>query len=695
MGDVAAFVAQIQGLREPNAGAIRALAKDAQNFPNSVEVIADVLEQKVQKTKEEKALLAAWYLIDAMAKTTKFGRSRIAPALKDTIVRLASEFIPWGNADMAGKYSKLVDTWRSLFGDESVERILSARDKAAPLPPRPAPEPPRAPAKEAPIGEYPEPPRSDTVPPPRAPRGPREPMAPQGKLTPWEERFGEHIPDRPPQVDEIAPPLPAEIPVAVPRPAPGAPIGHVKAPPVDHHQNYINERKGNLWHILQAAKRKREARAQNGNDGDDEEDKVDPDERNPKRLRAAMKKKIEKLIVKHRFRAPKVDETKWPQMPATFPRCAETDVQLGNYVDGVIFIRDAIRESGGALELTRLNTKIPEVRSVANRVKNIREFIDIHTPTTFAVTKEEGRIIVRLSEDPPPKAGDTPSWLGVPCPDCGKVVPGHNLAKHRTSKGCVAMQMLLGKEKKGSSPIAKMAEMSYAILEHAMESGGDPGLDDDDLEHFGLLIHQSADKYRFKLARKNDVLPMVRAVRAVHAFWLRSKGAESSAEAKLGQDDCVMVRFLEKVGSNLYRLPLSYLDFGEFEWMCGPFVTEFIPPPPKPPRFGSTKVRPKECPSPGLVFCDSDRDSDNPPDSDRESDDELDKDPEVSAPLTMSQVLSTVGTKDQGNKKKILQMAASTIQWKYNSPIHNLAAAQALPQIGGPQQSDGVTQAHV
>lgn len=145
-----------------------------------------------------------------------------------------------------------------------------------------------------------------------------------------------------------------------------------------------------------------------------------------------------------------------------------------------------------------------------------------------------------------------------------------------------------------------------------------------------------------------------------------------------------MVKFLERVGKNLYRMPLSYLDFGEFEAACGPFVTEFIPPPPKPPRFGSTKVRPKECPSPGLVFCDSDRDSDNPADSDRESDDDFDKEPDVTAPLTMAQVLSTVGTKDQSDKKKLLQMAAATIDFRFNNPIQKLHQAQGVPQIAVP-----------
>eukprot|EP00662_Eupelagonemidae_sp_cell21_P001234 gene1234-50084_t len=213
-------------------------------------------------------------------------------------------------------------------------------------------------------------------------------------------------------------------------------MGHVKAPPMGHTDDWLRQRGRGLKQILANAKRKREEKAG--------EEKIDANEKDPKKLRAAMKRRVAKLVVKHRF---KVDETQWPTMPTVFPRCPETD------------------EAGGALELTRLNTKLPEIRSIANRVKNVREFIDVHTPTTFCVTREEGRIIVRLSDDPPPKPGEAPSWLAAGCPDCGKVVPGHNLPRHRTSKGCVALQMLLGREGKGKSSIALCAGMSFRILE--------------------------------------------------------------------------------------------------------------------------------------------------------------------------------------------------------------------------------------
>ena len=121
------------------------------------------------------------------------------------------------------------------------------------------------------------------------------------------------------------------------------------------------------------------------------------------------------------------------------------------------------------------------------------------------------------------------------------------------------------------------------------------------------------------------------------------------------------------------------MEFGEFEAMTGPFLDAYKTPPPKPPRFGSCKIRPKECASPGFVFCDSDRDSDNPPDSDRDSDDDYDKSEDTAAPLTMSQVLSTIGTEDTGDKTKLLRMAASSIEWKVNNPM---PTASNLPAIG-------------
>eukprot|EP01064_Diplonema_japonicum_P025888 TRINITY_DN37306_c0_g1_i1.p1 TRINITY_DN37306_c0_g1~~TRINITY_DN37306_c0_g1_i1.p1 ORF type:complete len:746 (+),score=171.32 TRINITY_DN37306_c0_g1_i1:44-2281(+) len=692
MADIAAYTARVMALREPQSGVIKALAKEAAMFPSSVELIVDMLYTKI-KNGVGKEKLAGWYLLDAVIKTTSFGRTTVAPRVQHDLVQLASVHIPWGDATVANKYERMVGTWRELFGDDDVGAILSASKQAAMAPASLSDahmpqqdDPNRQVHSDAPPQALPEPPRVRVAPARQAPRErvPDEPGELGRTLDAWDERpeviedaLRGEVPLRPPTKDEIAPPMPVQMPVPVPRPQPNAPQGHIKAPPVDHSATYLRNRKANLQEILKNAKRKRGEK-----DGHEADTELDPNETDPKKIRHAMKKKLARLVIKHRFIAPKVDEKKWPKMPASFPRDPETDVQIGNYVDGVVFLRDAVREAGGALELSRLNNKIPEIKSLSNRIKSVREFIDVHTPTTFQVTREEGRIVVRLSEDPPPQPGQTPSWLETPCPECGKIVPGHNLPKHQNSKMCVGMQMLLGKEGKGTSTVAQISQMSYKVLENTREYGGDPKMDDDDLAHLAALVDKAGDNFRTKYSRKGDWSHVYRSLWAIHKFWLTQKNIESSVDVTIEPDDGPMVKFLSRVGKNLHCLPISYLDFGEFEAMAGPFIEEYKAPPPKPARFGSTKIRPKECVSPGFVFCDSDRDSDNPPDSDRESEDDYDKEEDHTAPLTMSQVLATVGTNDQKDKKKLLQMAASTIEWKMNNPIQQMQqAAQAAPQI--------------
>eukprot|EP01060_Flectonema_neradi_P018503 TRINITY_DN2535_c1_g1_i1.p1 TRINITY_DN2535_c1_g1~~TRINITY_DN2535_c1_g1_i1.p1 ORF type:complete len:744 (+),score=158.76 TRINITY_DN2535_c1_g1_i1:42-2273(+) len=696
MSELQAYVGRVMALQEANSGLIKNLAKEAADFPRSAEMIVDVMYRKIRDS-DGKERLAAWYLLDAIMKTTSFGRTTIAPRVQRDIVQLAMHNIPWADGIAATKYRRMVGTWRQLFGDDDVEQILQSaqpeehhyRDRQPGGPREQYPNRERdfiradvygdentSGYRDADIplagGDVPR----NANPPPRRPPRERVEIQNTGPLDSWESRNQDElhrrageVPLRPPTQDEIAPPQFPEISVPVPRAAPGAPLGHTKPVPVDHVASYVIEKQKKLREILANAKRKKE---------EDADDELDPNETDKRKIRHVYKKRLSKLMVNARFVAPKVDEKKWPVMPTSFPREADTDVQIGNYVDGVIFLRDVVRETGGAIELSRLNNKIPEIKSLANRIKSVREFIDVHTPTTFRVTREEGRIIIRLAEDPPPEPGETPSWLGTTCPECGKVVPGHNLPKHRNSKMCIGMQMLLGKEGKGQSTIAQISDISYRILQNVQEQDT-TGMDDDDIEHFGKLIDKAADGFRTKYSKKSDWTHVLRAIKAIHTSWVLEKQVETSADIVIDQEDKPMVKFLEAVGTNMYRLPIGYMEFGEFEAMCGPFLDAYKSPPPKPARFGSTKIRPKECASPGLVFCDSDRDSDNPPDSDKESDDDFDKTEDTAAPLTMSQVLSTIGTEDTGNKSKLLKMAASSIEWKINNPM---PAASNLPAIG-------------
>eukprot|EP00755_Sulcionema_specki_P008886 Sspe_Gene.42152::Locus_20452_Transcript_1_1_Confidence_1.000_Length_1484::g.42152::m.42152 len=407
MADLASYTGRILALRDGNAKTIKLLAQEAPSYSNAAEVLVDVLQKKVT-TQDPKEKLAGWFLIDAMIKSTSFGRTDLAPRIRKIIVNLASMHIPWNDAQSARKYSRMVETWGQLFGEEDVRAILARRDAAGAAPGygnsennaqresyETAERARAVPPTTRPIG-------APAIPMARQPPQPRQEMpVPTGKLESWEERTRHNLPPRvgvipaqPPKQTDLAPPMPIEAPVPVPRPAPGAPSGHVKAPPPDHTANYLRERRANLKEVLRNARMKRER--EQAEDADDEVNLAT--EKDPKKIKQFIKRRMTRLIIKSRYVAAKVDESKWPKMPATFPRDPETDVQIGNYIEGVMFIRDAIEQAGGALELSRLSAKIPDVKSLANRIKSVREFIDIHTPTTFVVTREEGRIIVRLSD---------------------------------------------------------------------------------------------------------------------------------------------------------------------------------------------------------------------------------------------------------------------------------------------------------
>eukprot|EP00659_Diplonema_papillatum_P010240 gene10240-15746_t len=126
MTDITTFASRVMSLREKNSEAIKELARDAALFASSAELVVDLLYRKVKNSNGLENLVG-WYLLDAVIKTTSFGRSTIAPRVQRDIVALASEHIPWGeDAAMSAKYRRVVDTWRALFGEADVETILAA-----------------------------------------------------------------------------------------------------------------------------------------------------------------------------------------------------------------------------------------------------------------------------------------------------------------------------------------------------------------------------------------------------------------------------------------------------------------------------------------------------------------------------------------------------------------------------------------
>eukprot|EP00754_Rhynchopus_humris_P008800 Rhum_TRINITY_DN13835_c8_g1::Rhum_TRINITY_DN13835_c8_g1_i1::g.65340::m.65340 len=123
-----AFLGRIASLKEPNSGLIKGLAKECAEHPDNVDGIVTALYTKIKES-VGKEKLAGWYLLDAAIKSTSFGRSQLAAQVQRDLLSLASEHLPWTSEPASvQKYTRLVESWRQLFGDAEVNAVLSLKD---------------------------------------------------------------------------------------------------------------------------------------------------------------------------------------------------------------------------------------------------------------------------------------------------------------------------------------------------------------------------------------------------------------------------------------------------------------------------------------------------------------------------------------------------------------------------------------
>ena len=240
-------------------------------------------------------------------------------------------------------------------------------------------------------------------------------------------------------------------------------------------------------------------------------------------------------------------------MPLELPR-DEHGVKIANFPAGVRFLRDAIRQCGGALELTLLEERMSQLADAELKAEfgDLRRFIFIHKPT-FAVVEERNRWVVRLvGDEPPDLTMQYFSWENTECALCSKIVPGRNLAKHLNNRKCVGIQLANGLSGRTDrpSPICTLGLAAKAVMDRRDH------LDDDDVMHFARCLDDAAGVARFKFASDKQFAPILKAVRVVRDDFLRAKGVTEIANAKVTGDDRAVCALFAALGTNLKRLPV-------------------------------------------------------------------------------------------------------------------------------------------
>lgn len=441
------------------------------------------------------------------------------------------------------------------------------------------------------------------------------------------------------------PAMPAEMVLPVPQRAANAPAGHMTALPEGHVASYIEQRRKRM----REAKDRFEERAEatraavaagnlraNGGDGNG------GDVSGAQRQTDKALERIRGIV-----------------MPLELPR-DEFGVKIGNFPEGVRFLRDAVRQCGGAVELDVLASRVATMadREAQREFGTLRAFLEIHTPT-FRLTIERDRPIVRLTEDfpaaQPNSAVDLPgfgseaavpsvpqrnglfSWEEAECGGCSRLLRGRNMPRHRDSRDCCRRQAANGLT--GHRLTTPIAELSFAAktlgdrlravlsAPNADAHDLDDACDDDDIVWFANALAAAGAVPRFRLSSPKYFIPVLRTVFLVRDLWLRRKGVAANGgsvgDIPVSYEDRAFVLLFEALGANYRRLPIPWIETGDVIELCRRFSRGVLPPFPPPPKAGDPRIRTTNT-FPGFLFCESDSDHDDDPSEDEQafSDDE-------------------------------------------------------------------------
>lgn len=377
-----------------------------------------------------------------------------------------------------------------------------------------------------------------------------------------------------------------------------APQGYMKALPSDYNKTYAEDRRKRLREIMENNR---------------EQQAMQKEKRVLERVRQASRMEEEEGSRTDSGRPGNADDIK---LPSEFPR-DEYGVKIGNFPLGVRFLRDAIRDCGGAVELEVLSHRVATLASreaVAN-FGNLREFLSIHSPT-FRLQLEHDQWIVRLTES---LGEDTPTWELMECPHCAKKIKGRNFARHRNSRTCIKGQIALGIDGDylHRGPIAELAHAAKRIISQR------DSFDDGDIDMFADCLKSSAEVRRFRLSSTRHFSPILKAVRIIRDRWLSRKGVEEMDHALISVDDFSVANLFSLLGRSIHRLPIPWIEMGDIIDMCHRFSKEVLPPFNPPPRPADPRISLYN-EYPGFLLCESEVDDDDDPsgEDERFSDDD-------------------------------------------------------------------------
>ena len=375
--------------------------------------------------------------------------------------------------------------------------------------------------------------------------------------------------------------IPEHIEMLFPEPSPDAPRGHLKiVPESESAEAYITERRRKLSQILQnkttsGSKRKHE--------------------------RISTCKQLTSEEVDFLASQPKRMKTPEPlkfTLPREFPR-DEFGVRIGNYLDGVSFLKHAIQQCGGAIPLERVEIRIGATSELKENIGNIRQFLDIHD-AIFAVhdlnvdrVDEGPNLVITIRDELSHEISDDLTYTQMQCPDCDLEIKGLALPRHRGSRLCISVQLMRGAEGERLTPI-----MRLGCLASYIQSKG-ASIDDGDIDDFSQALEEAGNVPRFRYSSSRQFNRLVlHAIRIIRNKWTFSRRCTYAMDiVPFREEERSLIHFFRKLGKNLKRLPLMWIDMGEYEDMCSSVTTgikEFLPPPPRvaDPEIAATNVYP-------------------------------------------------------------------------------------------------------
>jgi len=374
-----------------------------------------------------------------------------------------------------------------------------------------------------------------------------------------------------------APPVPDNTSMIFPTASVDAPKGHMRTlPESESIEAYIQRRNSGLRKIFQTLE---QGPARNTHSFDDGRN-LTADEIEF----LAAQPTQQKLSIKVDF-----------PLPKEFIR-DEYGVKVGNYYDGVRFIRDAIIQCGGMIPLERLETRLGATTELKENIGNVRQFLDIHDGL-FSVKKEHENanglaVFLRDSLDESRMSRAEPGFV-LSCPDCGLEIKGLTLPRHHGSRICISLQLMKGCEGESATPIMRLANISM----HINRSGF--SFDDGDIDDFANALDEAGDVPRFRYSSHQQFAHLVfRAIKAVRNKWTSARNCTNVRDiTPFHEDERSYIHFFRALGRNMKRLPFSWIDMGEVYDMCGTVlldVKDFFPPPPRPadPEIASTNMYP-------------------------------------------------------------------------------------------------------